>query len=291
MKSLALRSSAIVLLAILLLTGCYAPASTETDAERSTQESNASSTVKLGGYPVPTENVTSGIMCACMQTQDGFWLWTMGGKQITAFEPANGATYTPCSQVGCKHTDTTCSAYFGTIEDLVEYDGSFYALVSGDDFSSISLVTRPVSGGALQTLASWKATDENTDYRCNLRCISFGKAYIGVIKLIRGDIAENGSYTEEQQSKLVSVDLKTGEISTAIEEASQYALYGVWENTAIFRVTEMAEDAPEFEEWLAQQPEEQHGMSTTGSSSGIVSLPEISRRARNRCSWILRRIL
>ena len=140
MLSLLLAAAA----AIVLLTGCYAPASTETDAERSTQESNASSTVKLGGYPVPTENVTSGIMCACMQTQDGFWLWTMGGKQITAFEPANGATYTPCSQVGCKHTDTTCSAYFGTIEDLVEYDGSFYALVSGDDFSSISLVTRPV---------------------------------------------------------------------------------------------------------------------------------------------------
>ena len=251
MLSLLLAAAAV----IAILSGCYAPASTETDAERSTQESNASSTVKLGGYPVPTENVTSGIMCACMQTQDGFWLWTMGGKRITAFEPANGATYTPCSQVGCKHTDTTCSAYFGTIEDLVEYDGSFYALVSGDDFSSISLVTRPVSGGALQTLARWKATDENTDYRCNLRCISFGKAYIGVIKLIRGDIAENGSYTEEKQSKLVSVDLKTGEISTAIEEASQYALYGVWENTAIFRVTEMVEDAPEFEEWLAQQPE------------------------------------
>ncbi|MFR8915339.1 MAG: hypothetical protein ACLVGX_06545, partial [Oscillospiraceae bacterium] len=173
MLSLLLAAAAV----IAILSGCYAPASTETDAERSTQESNASSTVKLGGYPVPTENVTSGIMCACMQTQDGFWLWTMGGKRITAFEPANGATYTPCSQVGCKHTDATCSAYFGTIEDLVEYDGSFYALVSGDDFSSISLVTRPVSGGALQTLARWKATDENTDYRCNLRCISFGKAY------------------------------------------------------------------------------------------------------------------
>ena len=82
MLSLLLAAAA----AIVLLTGCYAPASTETSAERSTQESNASSTVKLGGYPVPTENVTSGIMCACMQTQDGFWLWTMGGKQITAFE-------------------------------------------------------------------------------------------------------------------------------------------------------------------------------------------------------------
>ena len=106
MLSLLLAATA----AIVLLTGCYAPASTETSAERSTQGSNASSTAKLGGYPVPTENVTSGIMCACMQTQDGFWLWTMGGKRITAFEPANGATYTPCSQVGSKHADTTCSA-------------------------------------------------------------------------------------------------------------------------------------------------------------------------------------
>ena len=32
-------------------------------------------------------------------------------------------------------------------------------------------------------------------------------------------------------------------------------LYSVWEDIAAFRMLEMAEDAPEFEDWLAQQPE------------------------------------
>ena len=61
--------------------------------------------------------------------------------------------------------------------------------------------------------------------------------------------------TAAQESSLVSVDLQTGEISTILENCDNYDLYGVWEDIAVLRVLEMAEDAPEFEDWLAQQPE------------------------------------
>ena len=128
-------------------------------------------------------------------------------------------------------------------------------MVYTDDETASALVTRPLSGGPLQTLASWEPENENEACRCALRCVSFGKAYV-IANRETYALTEDGQLTTAaQESSLVSVDLQTGEISTILENCDNYDLYGVWEDIAVLRVLEMAEGAPEFEDWLAQQPE------------------------------------
>ena len=174
---------------------------------------------------------------------------------IQAYDPVTRTTYVPCYQNGCRHNDPTCNACFGDLQSLVEYRGNYYALVYTDDETASALVTRPLSGGPLQTLASWEPENENEACRCVLRCVSFGKAYV-ISNRETYELTEGVQLTAAaQESSLVSVDLQTGAISTILENCDNYDLYGVWEDIAVLRVLEMAEDAPEFEDWLAQQPE------------------------------------
>lgn len=97
--------------------------------------------------------------------------------------------------------------------------------------------------------------NEGEKYRCALRCISFGKAYLTVTRAAY--LPEDGQLTrDEQENRLVSVDLQTGEEATILEHAENYDLYGVWGDCAVFQVQETAEGAPDFADWAAQQPEE-----------------------------------
>ncbi len=164
-------------------------------------------------------------------------------------------TYVPCYQSGCRHNDPTCNACFGDLQSLVEYRGNYYAMVYTDDETASALVTRPLSGGPLQILASWKPENEDEACRCVLRYVSFGKAYVTANRETYALTEDGQLTTAAQESSLVSVDLQTGEVSTILENDDGYDLYGVWEDIAAFRMLEMAEDAPEFEDWLAQQPE------------------------------------
>ena len=178
--------------------------------------------------------------------------------------------YVPCYQSGCRHNDSTCSACFGNLSALAEYRDSLYALVQQDGESAASLVSRPLSGGALRVLASWEPENEGEEYRCALRCISFGKAYLTVTRAAY--LPEDGQLTrDEQENRLVSVDLQTGEEATILEHAENYDLYGIWGDCAVFQVQETAEGAPDFADWAAQQPEEARGTSTSGSISAIAS--------------------
>ena len=214
------------------------------------------SEIPVTTYPVPEENIrVFGNMAASAST-GGFWQWdTFFRPYIQAYDPVTRTTYVPCYQNGCRHNDPTCNACFGDLQSLVEYRGNYYALVYTDDETASALVTRPLSGGPLQTLASWEPENENEACRCVLRCVSFGKAYV-ISNRETYELTEGVQLTAvAQESSLVSVDLQTGEISTILENCDNYDLYGVWEDIAVLRVLEMAEDAPEFEDWLAQQPE------------------------------------
>ena len=254
MLSLLLAASAV----IAILSGCYAAPVSET-TEQGGETSGAivtDSKIPVTTYPVSEENIrVFGNMAASAST-GGFWQWdTFFRPYIQAYDPVTRTTYVPCYQSGCRHNDPTCNACFGDLQSLVEYRGNYYALVYTDDETASALVTRPLSGGPLQTLASWEPENENESCRCALRCVSFGKAYV-IANRETYALTEDGQLTTAaQESSLVSVDLQTGEISTILENCDNYDLYGVWEDIAVLRVLEMAEDAPEFEDWLAQQPE------------------------------------
>ena len=254
MLSLLLAASAV----IAILSGCYAAPVSET-TEQGGETSGAivtDSEIPVTTYPVSEENIrVFGNMAASAST-GGFWQWdTFFRPYIQAYDPVTRTTYVPCYQNGCRHNDPTCNACFGDLQSLVEYRGNYYALVYTDDETASALVTRPLSGGPLQTLASWEPENENESCRCALRCVSFGKAYV-ISNRETYELTEGVQLTAvAQESSLVSVDLQTGEISTILENCDNYDLYGVWEDIAVLRVLEMAEDAPEFEDWLAQQPE------------------------------------
>ena len=254
MLSLLLAASAV----IAILSGCYAAPVSET-TEQGGETSGAivtDSKIPVTTYPVPEENIrVFGNMAASAST-GGFWQWnTFFRPYIQAYDPVTRTTYVPCYQSGCRHNDPTCNACFGDLQSLVEYRGNYYALVYTDDETASALVTRPLSGGPLQTLASWEPENENEACRCVLRCVSFGKAYVNVNRETYA-LTDGVQLTAvAQESSLVSVDLQTGEVSTILENVNGYDLYDVWGDVAVFRVLEMAEDAPEFEDWLAQQPE------------------------------------
>lgn len=244
--------------AAVILSGCYAAPVNEA-TEQGGETSGAivtDSEIPVTTYPVPEENIrTFGNMAASAST-GGFWQWDMYlHPYIQAYDPVTHTTYVPCYQSGCRHNDPTCNACFGDLQSLVEYRENYYAMVYTDDETASALVTRPLTGGPLQTLASWEPENENEACRCVLRCVSFGKAYVNVNRETYA-LTDGVQLTAvAQESSLVSVDLQTGEVSTILENVNGYDLYDVWGDVAVFRVLEMAEDAPEFEDWLAQQPE------------------------------------
>ena len=252
MLSLLLAASAV----IAILSGCYAAPVSETTERGNSDTPTVGPEISTATYPVPEENIrVFGNMAASAST-GGFWQWdTFFRPYIQAYDPVTRTTYVPCYQNGCRHNDPTCNACFGDLQSLVEYRGNYYALVFTDNGTASALVTRPLSGGPLQTLASWEPENENEACRCVLRCVSFGKAYV-ISNRETYELTEGVQLTAAaQESSLVSVDLQTGEVSTILENDDGYDLYSVWEDIAAFRMLEMAEDAPEFEDWLAQQPE------------------------------------
>ena len=231
MLSLLLAAAAV----IAILSGCYAAPVSET-TEQGGETSGAivtDSEIPVTTYPVSEENIrVFGNMAASAST-GGFWQWdTFFRPYIQAYDPVTRTTYVPCYQNGCRHNDPTCNACFGDLQSLVEYRGNYYALVYTDDETASALVTRPLSGGPLQTLASWEPENENEACRCVLRCVSFGKAYV-ISNRETYELTEGVQLTAvAQESSLVSVDLQTGEISTILENCDNYDLYGVWEDIA-----------------------------------------------------------
>ena len=254
MLSLLLAAAAV----IAILSGCYAAPVSET-TEQGGETSGAivtDSEIPVTTYPVSEENIrVFGNMAASAST-GGFWQWdTFFRPYIQAYDPVTRTTYVPCYQSGCRHNDPTCNACFGDLQSLVEYRGNYCAMVFLNNETASALVTRPLTGGPLQILANWEPETENETCRCVLCYVSAGKAYVSVNREPNMLTEAGQQSTAVQKSSLVSVDLQTGAVSTILENYDGYDLYGVWGDIAAFRVLEMAEDAPEFEDWLAQQPE------------------------------------
>ena len=242
-----------VCMAVLLasFTGCYsAQDGPSTLSSSRTMQSNSGSaaenSVEIRTYGIPEENVRANIIYVPSPSTGGFWTCAVfNARTIQAYDPATRTTYFPCYQAGCKHTDASCTANFGgVISGLAEYRGNFYAMVYYNNETASAFVTRPVSGGPLQILASWEPENENEECRCGFYGLSFGKAYLTVSKETYAMKDGQTESVKEEYSKC-SLDLETGELVEYMADEDGYLPYmhGVWGDVAV------------FQDWYADRPD------------------------------------
>ena len=243
----------LVCMAVLLasFTGCYsAQDGPSTLSSSQTMQSNSGSaaenSVEIRTYGIPEENVRANIIYVPSPSTGGFWTCAVfNAKTIQAYDPATRTTYFPCYQAGCKHTDASCTANFGgVISGFAEYRGNFYAMIYYNDETASAFVTRPVSGGPLQILASWEPENENEECRCGFYGLSFGKAYLTVSKETYAMKDGQTESVKEEYSKC-SLDLETGELVEYMADEDGYLPYmhGVWGDVAV------------FQDWYADRPD------------------------------------
>ena len=243
----------LVCMAVLLasFTGCYsAQDGPSTLSSSQTMQSNSGSaaenSVEIRTYGIPEENVRANIIYVPSPSTGGFWTCAVfNAKTIQAYDPATRTTYFPCYQAGCKHNDASCTANFGgVISGFAEYRGNFYAMIYYNDETASAFVTRPVSGGPLQILASWEPENENEECRCGFYGLSFGKAYLTVSKETYAMKDGQTESVKEEYSKC-SLDLETGELVEYMADEDGYLPYmhGVWGDVAV------------FQDWYADRPD------------------------------------
>ena len=243
----------LVCMAVLLasFTGCYsAQDGPSTLSSSQTMQSNSGSaaenSVEIRTYGIPEENVRANIIYVPSSSTGGFWTCAVfNAKTIQAYDPATRTTYFPCYQAGCKHTDASCTANFGgVISGFAEYRGNFYAMIYYNDDTASAFVTRPVSGGPLQILASWEPENENEECRCGFYGLSFGKAYLTVSKETYA-MKDGQMETVDEEDSKCSLDLETGELVEYMADEDGYLPYmhGVWGDVAV------------FQDWYADRPD------------------------------------
>ena len=243
-----------VCMAVLLasFTGCYSAKkdgpSTASSAQTAQLGSGSATenSVEIRTYDIPEENVRANIIYVPSPSTGGFWTCAVfNAKTIQAYDPATKTAYFPCYQAGCKHNDASCTANFGgVISGLAEYRGNFYAMVYYNNETASAFVTRPVSGGPLQILASWEPENENEECRCGFYGLSFGKAYLTVSKETYATEDGQAVAVKEEYSKC-SLDLETGELVEYMTDEDGYLPYmhGVWGDVAV------------FQDWYADRPD------------------------------------
>lgn len=192
--------------------------------------------------PSSEENVRANIIYVPSPSTGGFWTCAVfNARTIQAYDPATNTTYYPCYQAGCKHNDASCTANFGgVISGLAEYRGNFYAMIYYNDDTASAFVTRPVSGGPLQILASWEPENENEECRCGFYGLSFGKAYLTVSKETYA-MKDGQMETVDEEDSKCSLDLETGELVEYMADEDGYLPYmhGVWGRCRCFFRTGM----------------------------------------------------
>ena len=242
-----------VCMAVLLasFTGCYSAQDgpltlSSSQTMQSNSGSGAEEPVEIKTYPLPEENVRANIIYVPSPSTGGFWTCAVfNAKTIQAYDPATRTTYFPCYQAGCKHTDASCTANFGgVISGFAEYRGNFYAMIYYNDETASAFVTRPVSGGPLQILASWEPENENEECRCGFYGLSFGKAYLTVSKEAYA-MKDGQMETVDEEDSKCSLDLETGELVEYMADEDGYLPYmhGVWGDVAV------------FQDWYADRPD------------------------------------
>lgn len=183
-------------------------------AEDTEASSLHSGDVEVKTYPLPEENVwvSGGNYTLCPASQGGYYYGS--GKYLRYQTLEAKASTALCAQSGCKHVDPTCQAYMGgMIQQMAEYRGTLYAIVT-DDTETPSLVSHPASVGDYQTLLTWGPRVEEKDGKViqttvNLCTLAHGKLYYNLWRSSY-DLESGEPFPEEVT--YVEYDLSTGNL-------------------------------------------------------------------------------
>lgn len=123
-------------------------------------------------------------------------------------ESTGGDGMVLCSQLGCSHSDSTCSAWIGEkVDKYAEYCGKIYAIVTNADGDTL-FVEKDYVNNTSRTLASWDNTDDRfVDYTSLRISNNTALLYIGTTVVT---IDEN-EWTYGLEEERWAFDLATGE--------------------------------------------------------------------------------
>ena len=157
-------------------------------------------------YPVPKENrspmsVMFGGVASTVS--DGYF---SASQALKFYDAKTGKTVFLCSQPGCTHTDSTCEAWIGQVNNLVEYEGVVYASVKDGEVCAV--VRKDIATGELTTLASWE-DQENIYYECSVGLCAYGQMLIFV--RITEFVEDGVNYSQIDSEEQWLYNLTTGE--------------------------------------------------------------------------------
>lgn len=190
-------------------------------------------------------------------TEDGYYI---GGNTIKFYSFETETSFVVCSQPGCSHTDSECSAYLGSQASYAVYHDAFYAIeMSWSSNSTARIYTiksREVSDTSWNTLWEYNETPYAGD---NIQA-RIGGGYIAILInefVLEGD--ETITY-----SQLVAIDLQTGEVSKIMPTTKLlmggYNLWGVAEGSAIVSFSGFSEEVYNYDEYAANADEDNNSV-------------------------------
>ena len=157
-------------------------------------------------YPVPKENRSPmSVMFGggASTISDGYF---SAAQALKFYDAKTGKTVFLCSQPGCTHTDSTCGAWIGQVNNLVEYGGVVYASVKDGEVCAV--VRKDIATGELTTLASWE-DQENIYYECSVGLCAYGQMLIFV--RITEFVEDGVNYSQIDSEEQWLYNLTTGE--------------------------------------------------------------------------------
>ena len=239
------RFLAIVFSSLLLLrlcAGCTQQAPPETtQPSHDTEATTTGAGIPQGdtppqSYPVPKENrspmsVMFGGVASTIS--DGYF---SAAQALKFYDAKTGKTVFLCSQPGCTHTDSTCGAWIGQVNNLVEYGGVVYASVKDGEVCAV--VRKDIATGELTTLASWE-DQENIYYECSVGLCAYGQMliFVRITEFVEDGVNYSQIDTEEQwlynlaTGEKRKLDWETGKNSVSILVMNQeYAVAQYYRN-------------------------------------------------------------
>lgn len=206
-----LMRSLCLVLVLALCTGCVRQTLPETTGhttrtEATTEEGTLQGDTPPQSYPIPKENrspmsVMFGGVASTIS--DGYF---SAAQALKFYDAKTGKTVFLCSQPGCTHSDSTCGAWIGQVNNLVEYGGVVYASVKNGE--TCAVVRKDIATGELTTLASWE-DQENISYECSVGLCAYGQMLIFV--RITEFVEDGVNYSQIDSEEQWLYNLTTGE--------------------------------------------------------------------------------
>lgn len=237
-----LMQSLCLILLLALCTGCVRQTPPKTTGPTTgTEATTTGEGIPQGdtppqSYPVPKENrwpmsVMFGGVASTVS--DGYF---SAAQALKFYDAKTGKTVFLCSQPGCTHTDSTCGAWIGQVNNLVEYGGVVYASVK--DGGVCAVVRKDIATGELTTLASWE-DQENIYYECSVGLCAYGQMliFVRITEFVEDGVNYSQIDTEEQwlynlaTGEKRKLDWETGKNSVSILVMNQeYAVAQYYRN-------------------------------------------------------------